>query len=237
MKVVALCLLIANLVFFAWQYPQQQLMKDQQLTSVVHSLAYSDETLLPSLMLLKELPPAIVSKVVTVTVDKPFKIASREKKEPQPECWTLGPFTDNRQADQGLSLLTAQGVKGRTRERKSSVLAGYRVQLPGQGSKTAAQRTMRELRGRGINDIAMLTSKGRYIVSLGFFSRAESARLRNATVKKLGYQSLTEKIYRSNSAYWLDLYQHASVARVDKAWVKLADAYPEIRRNSIDCAK
>ena len=119
--------------------------------------------------------------------------------------------------------------------RAGSVLAGYRVQLPQQGSKAAAQRTIADLRGRGIKDIAMLADKGSYFVSLGFFSKQASAEQRSAAVTRLGYKPLTRKIYRDESRYWLDLYNTTDEALLDEAWGKLSAAYPGVERNSISC--
>jgi len=243
MKVVVLLLLIANLVFFAWQYPQQQWIEGQQVSEMSGAeVAGENVAVAPSLMMLKELPPTIAAKVVTVNADKATSAVLTKKKNGQnattdPVCWSLGPFADARLADRGLKILTAQSIKGRVNERKSRALVGYRVQLPEQGSKAAAQGTMRSLRGRGVKDVAILADKGRYFVSLGFFSKSSSARTRSAAVRKLGYKPLTEKVFRSEGGYWLDLYSATDKARLDKAWVTLSRAYPKVRRETRDCPK
>jgi hypothetical protein len=242
---VALLLLIANLVFFAWQYPQQQLLESRQVAepAAVQNPGHDDSPA-QTLMMLKELPSVVADKIVTVNADKPAvdsrtvgagaQTVSKETSS-EPVCWTLGPFANGRQADRGLTILTAQGIKGRSYERRGSVLAGYRVQLPVQGSKEAAQRTILELRGRGIKDVAMLSDNGNYFVSLGFFSKSESARQRSAAVSKLGYKPLTQKVYREESGYWLDLYSITDRAPLDKAWDSLSAAFPRVQRSIITC--
>jgi len=235
MRVVALLLLIANLVYFAWQYPQQQLLQSRQLSEVIAAQAVSDgEAPAQSLMMLKELPQSVAEKVVTVTVGSAANSAGAASVTPV--CWVLGPFDDSRQADRGLTLLTARGIKGRTQQRKGRMLAGYRVQLPGQGSKAAAQRTLLALRGRGVRDVAILEEKGLYYVSLGFFSKPASADTRSAEVRKLGYKSLIEEVYRVCSAYWLDLYPVTDKVGLDEVWEELTSAYPELERKTLNCS-
>jgi len=238
MRVVALLLLIANLVFFAWQYPQQRLIKDGSTGTETAVASAADDADAQSLMMLKELPPAVAEKIVTVNLDKPApatRVPAKKKEAQPPVCWSLGPFADGRQADQGLTLLTAQGIKGRVLERKASAMVGYRVQLPGQGSKEAAQRTIQEIRARGVKDIAMRASGGRFYVSLGFFSKKTSAQKRTQAVQKLGYKPLTEKVYREKSGYWLDLYDNTDPSGLDKVWGKLLGAYPKVGRDKIKC--
>jgi|GEM_PF-3659885 len=238
MRTVALLLLIANLVFFAWQYPQQQLI-DSQRVETISSVGGQDKTKPSgeSLMMLKELPSAVAEKMVNVEAGKAPAAASvaTGTATPSSTCWTLGPFADNRQADKGLTILTAEGVKGRVQKRSGSTLAGYRVQLAQQRSKAAAERTIAELRRRGAKDIALMTNDGSYYVSLGFFSKQVSARQRSSTVRKLGYKALIQKVYREQTTYWLDLYHATEVSRLDKAWSRLSAAYPEVKRNSINC--
>jgi hypothetical protein len=238
MRVVALLLLMANLVYFAWQYPQHQLLKNRQLSEVIAAQAVSDgEVPAQSLMMLKELPQAVAEKVVTINVGKAVPpSAGRSEAASSPVCWTVGPFDDGREADRGLTLLTARGIKGRTQQRKGRMLAGYRVQLPGQGSKAAAQRTLLALRGRGVRDVAILEDKGLYYISLGFFSKPASADTRSAEVRKLGYKSLIEKVYRERSAYWLDLYPVTDKVGLDEAWEQLTSTYPEIERQTLNCS-
>ena len=72
MKAVAVILLIANMVFFAWQYPQQGMVNSGHSVgeSVVPVLA-GNEAPAPSLVMLKELPPSVAAKIVTVYTDPP----------------------------------------------------------------------------------------------------------------------------------------------------------------------
>ena len=266
MRAVALLLLIANLVFFAWQFPQQQFQDSRQMERSP-SAGGTAKTQTPGepLMMLKELPSTVAEKIVTVEAAKPPAAkktpASETAKLPEattkpviktteppvvtkttavttppvPTCWTLGPFADNRQADRGLTILGKEGINAKIQKQSENTLAGYRVQLPAQGTKAAAERTMNELRDRGVKDIALRTDDGAYSVSLGFFTRVESAQQRSTMIGKLGYKALIQKVYREQDSFRLDLYQVTDSSRLDKAWVRVSAAYPMVKRHSMNC--
>jgi len=252
MRAVALLLLMANLVFFAWQYPQQQFLDSRQMERSPGA-GGTDKTQSPAepLMMLKELPSTVAEKIVTVDAAKPpaaKKTPAIETAKPPaatetpavtappvPTCWTLGPFADSRQADRSLAILGKEGVKGKMQKRSDNTLAGYRVQLSAQGTKAAAERTMNELRGRGIKDIALRTNDGTYSVSLGFFTKLESAQQRSTIIRKLGYKALIQNVYREQVRFRLELYQVADISRLDKAWARVSAAYPMVKRQSMKC--
>ena len=238
MRAVALLLLIANLVFFAWQYPQQQFLDNRQMEQSpgAGETAKTQPSGEP-LMMLKELPSTVAEKIVTVEVAKPpaAKKTPAVTTPPVPTCWTLGPFADNRQADRGLTILGKEGINGKIQKQSENTLAGYRVQLSAQGTKAAAERTMTELRGRGVKDIALRTDDGAYSVSLGFFTRLESAQQRSTMIQKLGYRALIQKVYREQASFRLNLYQVVDISRLDKAWARVSAAYPVVKRHSMKC--
>jgi len=240
MKYVALLLLIANLVFFAWQFPQQKFIGKHVNTTGVAEHQSSDAAGEP-LMMLDELPSAVAEKVVTVDLGKKSirsssSVSQRGALPASPaECWSLGPFADTEQADHGLTLLTGNGIKGRTQKRSADVLVGYRVRLASQDSKQAAQEVADQLAAKGIKDIALVPDKDRFMIALGFFKHSESAQNRVKRISRLGYQPIMEEITRNKTAYWLDLYTATSAADLDAVWPALVKAYPDIQREPLKC--
>ena len=238
MKFVALLLLIANLVFFAWQFPQQKFMNQHVNTTAITEHQGGDDTG-ETLMMLEELPTAVAEKVVTVDLDKssPGPATVRQPNTPASsgECWSLGPFADAGQADHGLTVLTGNGIKGRTHKRSSDVRVGYRVRLPSQASRRAAQEVMDQLAAKGIKDVALVPDKDRFMIALGFFKQDESAQKRVKRLTGLGYKPIMEEITRQKTAYWLDLYTATSATDLDAVWPALVKAYPDIRRESLQC--
>ena len=238
MKFVALLLLIANLVFFAWQFPQQKFM-GQPANTTGTAEHQSGEDGGETLMMLEELPSAVAEKVVTVELGKKTSrntsTSQRVKQGNLAECWSLGPFADAEQADHGLTLLTANGIKGRTQRRSTDTLIGYRVRLASQDSRRAAQEAADQLTAKGIKDIALVPDGDRFMIALGFFKHSESAQKRVRRISSLGYKPIMEEITRKKSAYWLDLYTATSATDLDTVWPALVKAYPDIRREPLKC--
>ena len=236
MKIIALLLVIANLMFFAWQYPLQK-FNDQGGSggAIVNEQEHSSQQ---SLMMLKELPKVVADKVVTVELDNDSPVMSSTQNPVSiktASCWSLGPFLTDADADAGMKLLTAISVKGRTVHRQGRAVSGYRVLLPAQDSMELVQSTMKNLQARGVKDIAMLHIQGRYAVALGFFSRNDSAQQRYKYIVRLGYSPIIEEVYRKTATFWIELYNTANSPEWENGWSKLLSIYPDIRREPRKC--
>lgn len=238
MKYIALLLLIANLVFFAWQFPQQKFI-DQSLPLTAAPKQHNSTASGESLMMLDELPSAVAKQVVTVDIDKqtaPGPAAmKRESSAVSAACWSLGPFVNAAEADHGLTLLTANGIKGRTQQHVATQRVGYRVRLASLASKRAAQKIIDQLAAKGVKDTALMADGDRFMVALGFFKHKESAQQRVSRIARLGYQPIVEDVTRQKTTYRLDLYTATSAAQLDAAWPALVKAYPELQRQPLPC--
>ena len=119
------------------------------------------------------------------------------------------------------------------RQEKNPVVRSYRVYLPALPNAAAAAETLRELRGRGIRDVAVMR-KGAAAnrISLGVYKSRSNADRRIAELGKLGYSARSAPI--SNV---LDVY--AIRARAPGARSDLASAwkakFPGQPVESVDC--
>ena len=106
-------------------------------------------------------------------------------------CVRAGNFKDRRTATDAASWMQNEGA-----EIIDIVFENRRdnsrhwVHLPPAASRKAARETFRELRGKGVRDIAVLRrDSGRNVVSLGVFGKKSNADRRVAQLKRLGYEA------------------------------------------------
>ena len=106
-----------------------------------------------------------------------------------PRCLHAGRFKDRAAATEAAEWLQARGAELHDiRHEERRVVKNYRVYLPAASDSAAAKAKLRELRGRGIRDVAIIahgTSANR--ISLGLYRSAKNAKRRVAQLKKLGY--------------------------------------------------
>ena len=107
----------------------------------------------------------------------------------EPRCLHAGRFKDRAAATEAAEWLQARGAELHDiRHEERRVVKNYRVYLPAASDSAAAKAKLRELRGRGIRDVAIIangTSANR--ISLGLYRSAKNAKRRVAQLKKLGY--------------------------------------------------
>ena len=106
-----------------------------------------------------------------------------------PRCLHAGRFKDRAAASEAAEWLQARGAElHEIRHEERRVVRNYRVYLPAASDSAAAKAMLRELRGRGIRDVAIIangTSANR--ISLGLYRSAKNAERRVAQLRKLGY--------------------------------------------------
>lgn len=138
------------------------------------------------------------------------------------ECVQAGTFKDRKALAGAVEWMQSQGAEViDLRHEKAPVVRSYRVYLPALPSAAAAARTLRELRGRGIRDVAAIRKgAGANRISLGVFKSKSNADRRVAQLGKLGYSPKSAPISKSLDAY-------AVRARADGATPDLVSAWKE----------
>lgn len=231
MKAFFAMLLLANMLYFAWQYPQQRLLEQGLLMPPEQT--FVDDPAIPTLSLIRDVPKQVLAAIPQQAAKTETAVQIQTTTLPQ-SCFSIGPFSDEGQSDRALKLLTGHNIKGRSQRQERKLLSGYRVQLRFT-TRDAAQRTLTTLTSRGIKDIALrLTADGAY-VSLGYFSLHDSALRRSADIQSLGYQAEIENVYREKQAYWLELYQGTAAAQLLAVWPEIEREFSDVRREVSQC--
>ena len=186
MKWFIYILLLLNLAFALWHF------RSQQVTFVEDNNA--DESLrlvLLSEYLSQQTPTATQESELTAQVDA--------------RCYTLGPFKSKSDATNLRKELDSLGITAIRRMSKDNTRQGYWVILPPEANRTAAKAHIETLKSKGIKDYFLVaTGEQTNAVSLGVFSKSESAQRRYEEIRDLGFNARIEKVDLPLREYWLD---------------------------------
>jgi hypothetical protein len=183
---LVLGLLLANLLFFGWA----------EWIDVPAPPAPSAIAGLPSLTLVKELPP-----------DKRAALAKKMSLETPPSvCVSVGPFDDAGIAAKAVALLQAKSFTPQQRTTQSPAIQRFWVYLDGFSSDAAVTRVLHRLEHGGIDDAeAMPPEAGGRRISLGLYSDRDRADARAKAVRVLGLKPRMGQRTVPGTVYWLDL--------------------------------
>ena len=186
MRVTALGLLLANLLYMGWA----------QWIDVPPPPAQSSIAGLPSLTLASDLPPA-----------KRAALASKTSVEtPAQQCLSVGPFDDPAIAAKAATVLRAKSFAPQQRTAESPTVRRYWVYLDGFRSDVTEMRVLHRLELAGIDDAeAMPANAGGLRVSLGLFTDRARAASRVKAVQAMGFHPLMIERMLPGRVYWLDL--------------------------------
>ena len=190
------------------------------------------------------LPPTIVTdtqapdtesgetqQVVVGTVSTVSETAST----PASFCAYAGRFLDRRAvADAALWLRSygAEVLEVRHEERRTT--SSYRVYLPPFASQQAAVAKLREIRKRGVRDVAVIKD-GDLVngISLGVYREADNMQRRVAALDQLGYSARSRAVeLEIVKEYVIKAQAGGTPARLDAAWTK---QFPEQPIRVVDC--
>lgn len=188
--------------------------------------------------LLSQLATHTISQVVSSTAQHEINLLQQndtttEKTAPVPDnnidnkqsnelaakiyCYDIGPYTNNAEVKQAANWFKAQkALSIETKARETPILQSTRVYLPPYGSRQAAKEVEKRLVQQGIDD-KMIITKGELSngISLGVYRDQESVERRLRQLKEKGYANVqTEKIYKTDTKYWLTV-KISAVALLD----------------------
>ena len=143
-------------------------------------------------------------------------------------CVQAGMF-DNREAAakaaEWIRTLGAESAEIRHRERR--FVKHYRVFLPAFPSREAAVAKVRELRGRGIRDVAIMSKGARANeIALGLYKVEGNMRRRVAALKKLGYPAMSEPNMKTRSEYAVEARDGDALSALDRDFSSRFPGHP-----------
>jgi len=146
-------------------------------------------------------------------------------------CQTVGPLLEKDDATMLAAQLAAQGYASHMRTGEVRNPSGYWVYMPAMPA-AEAHRIVAELDAHGLSDYYI--GKQNYI-SLGIFSRKDKAQRHLDEIRKLGFDAVLDRRYRTRDVYWLDVEQGAMPLLASEAWAQIQKQHPDIRVQRVSC--
>ena len=124
-------------------------------------------------------------------------------------CRRIGPFKNK---DSLLALMAAleNDIDAYEIRDETSTTTAYRVTTDTLASREAANKLKEEIKLAGIKDIAVFKHASGFRISLGLFSREQSANKRKASMKRLGFESMVVQQQLKRSTYWAEVIANTS---------------------------
>ena len=135
-------------------------------------------------------------------------------------CVQAGKFKNRTAAVKAAKWMRSRGAEIiKMRHEKHRVVRSYRVFFPAFSSYEAAAAKLRELRGRGIRDVAII-GKGVQAkeISLGVYKNKSNMRRRVAELKKLGYSVMSAANTMIQSEYVIKARAVDARSAFDRDW-------------------
>lgn len=119
-------------------------------------------------------------------------------------CVTLGPFSEQGDAQGAVAKLDDAGYTASRRELTQSVKSGTSVYLSGYATRSEASQVVSSLKQQGVRDLMLMPGGDTPLISLGFFRNPQLAKQRRQEIRRLGHQAELQDRFRDTTAYWLD---------------------------------
>lgn len=246
MRALFLALILANLVFFFWEYT---LAPEQQRTAP--PAAEQAEDNVPPLVLLKDnekpataprpKPSAKAAPKAPVPADTepvPPPVAKREapaKKSEAMVCYIAGPFDHADAARAAVTVFKAKGLEAEF-ERRQAEKNRYWLHTPVLPSRKAALARMKEIEGRGVHDVALMRSGDfENSISLGFYYNDSSANRRLAALKARQVEAAMEIEHRTIDTYWARYKAPKDSSAAADAWKTITASHAHVQREGLPC--
>jgi hypothetical protein len=198
MRTLALLLVLANLVVFAWwRYlsPADAGLDRQPLSRQIEpdklKIVPAAEIALLAAKKPAAATPAATPPAQAAAAPKPAAAPAVTPPAPAPiACLEWGSFTltDAPRMEKALEPLA---LGSRLAQRRTEELAGWWVFMPPQGSRQAAVRKAAELKNRGVDEFFIVADDGpyRWALSLGVFRNEDAAQARLAALRTQGVRT------------------------------------------------
>lgn len=199
MRLTVIFLVFANISYFAWGAWQE--------SQIGHWLpdeyeAHDGERLI----MLSEIESSASSQLSgeVAGVYASFKSANQFSDVAQ-ECLVVGPFANLVEVDELQQRLFAVGINSQERADENSQEQDYWVHIPPLSSRSEAIRLLRKLQAQRIDSFVITQGELANGISLGLYSRRESAKAVSRRLSDAGYGVAIKHLSRVPEQWWLEM--------------------------------
>ncbi len=196
MKNILLALLLANILYFIWG----MFSEGSDVPGVV---VIEESELGPPLSVAQQPRPEVVESVGAVLGSgKPSDLVAIVGRS----CVTIGPLTDDNDADAAETRYADEGMRVSQRSATGDIFIGHWVQIKNVASRDESNRMLEALKVGGLADAYPVETEdeGRKI-SLGLFGSLDSAEKIEIQAKSLGFNAYISPRVREGMIYFVDI--------------------------------
>lgn len=216
MRWLFLLLVVLNVSFYAFQLQLSPL----QVTQVAPLVPYS----------------ASGSRIELLSESA---LAPREQKRTgameNESCLFLGGFDEEGAARALEQRLLSLDIQATVQTAETAAGIDYWVYLPPLASRQASLRQLRELQARNIDAYIITVGDLANGVSLGIFSRKDSAEGVVARLRSIDYTALVRELPRMRRKQWLRVAPDGSAALTDAILQRLINEFPTMQHRQMPC--
>lgn len=238
MKIFAVLLLLLNVVYLGWvQWGSQLSVNTPSVLPRRPEFTQARE----KLALLSERPAAApspaprvetpVADAVTIdpSIERPADQSVAPPVEPSiepptpgaPWCAVAAGFQDSNNATTFLSAVTDLGGSAELQSSEEPVASTWWVHLPPFPSEEAAKPMLAELQAKQIDSFYIKTGNLAGAISLGVFSRRESAAVEQQRFAEMGYIVSIGEVFRMGTRFKVEIRLENSQIREQPEWASL----------------
>lgn len=151
-------------------------------------------------------------------------------------CLLIGGFNEESVAQAVEQRLLSLDIESRTQAVDEAAGVDYWVYLPPLVSRQASLRQLRELQSRNIDSYIITVGDLSNGISLGIFSRKDSAESVVSRLQGVDYTALIRELPRSHRRYWVRVAGEHKPLLGDELLAELVDSFPALESRQLPCS-
>lgn len=151
-------------------------------------------------------------------------------------CLFLGGFDDESLASALRQRLLSLDIGSALQGVDAAAGIDYWVYLPPLVSRQASLRQLRELQSRNIDSYIITVGDLSNGISLGIFSRKDSAQSVVDRLRDVDYQALIRELPRVHRKYWVRIESEGRPRLEDQLLLAMAQDFPSLQHRQMPCA-
>lgn len=164
-------------------------------------------------------------------------LARREPMEDENSaCLFLGGFDDESIASSINQRLLSLDIDSQVEPVDEAAGVDYWVYLPPLVSRQASLRQLRELQSRNIDSYVITVGDLSNGISLGIFSRKDSAESVVNRLRGVDYEALIRELPRTHRRYWVKIARPRQHLLSDSLLVELVRSFPDLEHRQMPCS-
>ena len=230
MRWLVFFLVVLNFMVLAWFGFQQTQQAQQHVAVEQEQFNFSK---VPSLVTLQEMPQEeIERRDVRLRESQPVEV---EALGVESSCALIGPYPEHVSAKQAKNRISTASKPADVVEWMRPLPPIYWVYMLPKSSREEALAALKELQAEKID--SFLISDGEYVngISLGLFSKEDSALKIMEARKAKGYNVTMKLREREEKTYWVAFRQSVPEEFVDSSVAKLSDEFEGVKKQEKSC--